>query len=189
MQQNQSGVSDVGSESHEGVITSVVEVKASSLKPLWFYDAINTLEYDESDTTSIVYVSNGGVRLKISLYSRDVDEKIHTLKTDEWLVKYTIDHGSRSGKTEVSRVFTMEELHSAFGSRIIMPSSHVPFLARMHPRIDLFVPGKFVRSGHYLNIPGFGSGVACDANLSISLDPEKSDIQDRVCMLTGYRFE
>lgn len=169
-----------------GVVTSVNQ-SPKSVYPNWFYMPEHPLEFVHGSSNTLVYQSASRAELKIAPSPMGEDELVHVLTKKLWIVEYTMTLPVKGGETRVQRLFTTDELHAAFAPKAIRIDSNDPIHAKRYG-VEVFVPGKFVRQKNYLNIPGLGTGVAGDANLSICLDPEVTDIQDRVCHFSGYRF-
>ncbi len=142
--------------------------------PSWFYPAESQLEYESNNKLQIVFSSTSGARLRISLLN-DPEQ------VDQWVVEWRITHAPNeevSGKS----VFPRSLLLAAFG---IVESYIPPCGQELVSRYDadFAAIGRCIRKGDCLNIPGPGTGLAGDANLSIRLT---EDVVDRMKHFLGY---
>lgn len=130
-------------------------------RPSWFYQARHGLERLHNTNTCIEFHSDGGTSLKFSLVEDPG-------KPEQWNVEWKITHLSGM-ETTGKAIYPRTVLLEAFGitrSRRIPPCA-MSILHRF--KGDMAVQGRFIRKGPYLNIPGPGTGLPEDPNLSIFL--------------------
>lgn len=91
---------------------------------------------------------------------------------DHWEVTWSVDHGSSNIRG--AHCFSQQDLRRAFGIEDgHRQDPYIKNLNRIAGTIcDAACPGAYYRYGQFLNIPGPGTGVQGDPNISIVLDEE-----------------
>jgi hypothetical protein len=104
---------------------------------------------------------------------------IRRILPDEWSIKYEILHEAPSRTAGIVHMNTLQ-LEAAFALREKANASATAtaYLARFGGVVG--IPGKFIRYERWLNIPGPGTGIDGDPNVSIELHKEIKDALKQV---------
>lgn len=125
----------------------------SQMHPSWYH--YNGVKISQIGINS----ANSPTRKVLILGSKTVGIKIHRDPQGGYLIKYEIHHPSDTpttwGKISMSEI----EIQKAFG-----------LSGKCNGEDEQQIPGKYIKHGRYLNIPGPGTGKDGDPNISIYLD-------------------
>ncbi|MFH1145597.1 MAG: hypothetical protein V1707_01385 [bacterium] len=139
-------------------------------------EAVNPPSWWQTHGTKVTLNFGGSKSMAVDLSSHVVsvsitrDKGMRDKGISDYKIRYTIDHFWGSTKMEI--YFTTEELEGAFGLSDYSGEGVVAVKRTVNETITCATQGKYIRKGRYLCLPGPGTSLQGDPNLSLYIHDE-----------------